>query len=138
MSTEENKAVIRCFTEAGNRHDLEAGWEYVDPQCRVPALTKFGLDTTSETYKTFLGAYYAALPDVSFTIKAMVAEEENVWVHFIMSGTHEGLLRNIPATHKRVTYSQIAMYRVVNGKIVELDTLTDDATLLRQLGALPG
>jgi predicted ester cyclase len=67
----------------------------------------------------------------------MVVEGEKVWVRFTIRGTHQGLLRNIPATHKQITYSQIAMYRVANGRIVEVYTLTDDISLLRQLGAFP-
>ena len=67
----------------------------------------------------------------------MVAEEEKVWVSYTIRGTHERLLRNVPATHKQISYSLIAMYRVANGKIVEADFLSDDLSLLRQLGALP-
>ncbi len=33
MSTEENKAFMRRFIEIGNKQDMEAIWESIDPQC---------------------------------------------------------------------------------------------------------
>ena len=137
MSTEENKAIIRRFIIAVEKHDLDAVWGNFDQQCRFSVLTRFGIDPTFENYRRFIASFLEALPDVHHTIEAMVAEGEKVWVSYTIRGTHEGLLRNVPATHKQISYSLIAMYRVANGKIVEADFLSDDLSLLRQLGALP-
>ena len=137
MSTEENKAVIRRFITAFEKHDLDAVWVNFDSQCRFPVLTRFGIEPTFENYRHFITSFIEALPDVHHTIEEMVAEEERVWVHYTIRGTHEGLLRNVPATHKQISYSLIAMYRVANGKIVEADFQSDDLSLLRQLDALP-
>jgi C-1 hydroxylase len=137
MSTEENKVVVRRFIAAFERHDMEALWENFDPRCRFTVLTRFGIEPTFENYKQFITSFAAALPDVHHVIEDMVAEGEKVWVNYTIQGTHEGLLRNVPATHKQVSYSLIAMYRVAGGKIVEADFQSDDLSLLRQLGALP-
>ena len=137
MSTEENKATIRRFVAALEKHDLDAVWANFDQQCHFPVLTRFGINPTFENYRRFIVSFFEALPDVHHTIEEMVAEGEKVWVSYTIRGTHEGLLRNVPATHKSVSYSLIAMYRVANGKIVEADFLSDDVNLLRQLGAFP-
>jgi steroid delta-isomerase-like uncharacterized protein len=137
MSTEENKAVIRRFVTTVENHDLDAAWTNFDQQCRFSVLTRFGIDPTFENYQRFIASFLEALPDVHHTIEEMVAEGEKVWVNYTVRGTHEGLLRNVPATHKPISYNLIGMYRVVNGKIVEADFLSDDLGLLRQLGALP-
>jgi|SRR5581483_3451517 len=137
MSTEENKATIRRFVAALEKHDLDAVWANFDQQCRFPVLTRFGINPTFENYRRFIVSFFEALPDVHHMIEEMVAEGEKVWVSYTIRGTHEGLLRNVPATHKLVSYSLIAMYRVANGKIVEADFLSDDVSLLRQLGAFP-
>ncbi|MGH7881695.1 MAG: ester cyclase [Candidatus Dormibacteraceae bacterium] len=137
MSIEENKAVIRHFLEAGNKQDLEAIGESLDPHCTISHLTRFGFFPTVEGYKPFLTSYFESLPDVHFTIEDVVAEGEKVWVRLNIRGTHNGLLRNIPATGKKVSYTQIGMYRVVNGKIVDMDVYNDDMHLLRQLDAFP-
>jgi predicted ester cyclase len=137
MSTEENKAVIRRFIAAFESHNLDAIWENLDPNCRFPVLARFGIEPTLENYQRFTISFLKALPDVHHTIEGMVAEGEQVWVRYTISGTHEGLLRNVPATHKSISYELIGMYRVANNRLVEADFLSDDLNLLRQLGTLP-
>lgn len=137
MTTEENKATIRRFVTTLEKRDLDAAWKIFDPQCRFSVLTRFGIEPTFENYKAFMAAFLVALPDVTHTFEDMVAEGEKVWVNYTIRGTHEGPLRNIPATHKQVCYNLIGMYRVVDGKIAEADFLSDDVSLLRQLDALP-
>jgi len=137
MSAEENKAVIHRFLEAGNKKDMEMVCESLDQQGTFPILTRFGFDPKFENYRNFLISFNAALPDGHLTIEEMVAEEEKVWVRFTIRGTHQGPLRNVPATNKQIIYGGIGMYCVANGKIVEINNLFDDLSLLRQLGALP-
>jgi steroid delta-isomerase-like uncharacterized protein len=137
MSLEENKVTIRRFMELGNEQDMEAIWESFDPQCRFPFFTRLGIAPTLEGYKPFLTAFFAALPDVCFTIEEMVAEGEKVWARINIRGTHQGLLRNVPATGKMISYTQFGMYRLAHGKIVEAQVQFDDWSLLQQLGVLP-
>jgi predicted ester cyclase len=66
-----------------------------------------------------------------------VAEGDKLWVRLNIQGTHRGPLRGVPATGKQVSYTQIAMYHLANGKIVHMDTINDDMSLLQQLGAFP-
>ncbi len=108
----------------------------LDIQDVFPVLVQFDIEPTFVNYKRFMFTFVTALPDVHHTIEEMVAEEERVWVNYTIRGTHEGLFRNVPATHKQISYRVIAMYRVINGKIVEADFQSDDVSLLRQLGIL--
>lgn len=138
MSVEENKITVRQFIAACNKHDdVDAILASIDPHGSFPVLAKFGIDPTFENYRTFMASFLKALPDVHHTIEEMVAEDERVWAKYIIRGTHEGLFRGVPATHKQLSWSLIAMYRVTNGRIVEADFQSDDLSLLRQLGALP-
>ncbi|QBD74486.1 hypothetical protein EPA93_00140 [Ktedonosporobacter rubrisoli] len=136
MSAEENKELIRHLITAYERHDLETFWRGIDPQGNFPVLKRFGIDPTYANYHSFMTAFLEALPDVHHTFEDMVAEGERVWVSYTIWGTHEGMLRNVPATHKPVTYSLIAMYRFAHGKIVEADFLADNLSLLQQLGVI--
>jgi len=137
MSAEENRATIHRVVAALERHDLEAVWACLDPHCRFPVLTRFGIDPTFDNYKRFIASFITALPDVHHTFEETVAEDDKVWVNYTIRGTHEDLFRNVPATHKHISWSLISMYRVANDKIVEADFQSDDLSLLRQLGALP-
>lgn len=138
MSPEEegNKAAIRGFIDLGNTQDLEAIWECIDPQCRFLSVARRGVAPSLEGYKAFLKAFFAALPDVRFTIEDMVAEDEKVWARIRIEGTHRGPLRNVPATGRAVNYTQIGMYKLSGGKIVEALAVFDDWVLLQQLGIL--
>jgi steroid delta-isomerase-like uncharacterized protein len=137
MFIEENKAFMRRFIEAGNKQDMEAIWESIDPQFHFPSIAKMGFEPTFAGYKQFLASFYTALPDAYLDVEEMVAEGDQVWVCYTIRGTHRGSLRNIPATNKQVSYRFLAMYRLSNGKIIHADALADDLSLLRQLDALP-
>ena len=49
-------------------------------------------------------------------------------------GTHQGPYRGVAATGKRVTWSQISIVRIVNGRIVEDWAVADELGILQQLG----
>ena len=55
------------------------------------------------------------------TIEDIIAEEDKVWVHFKVTGTHKGeeFIGISPPTGKKITYTAVDIYRIVNGKIVE-------------------
>jgi steroid delta-isomerase-like uncharacterized protein len=132
-----NKDVIRRFQEAGSApaRDLDAIWDSFSPECRFHGLPgKDGQALTLAGYKKVLLAYFEALPDAVFTIEDMIAEDDKVWFRLSIQGTHRGVLRGVPATGRRVSYTQIGMFRVRDGKIVQTDALFDNLTLLTQLG----
>lgn len=136
MALEHNKDVIRRFEEAGNEpKDLDAIWNSFAPDCQFTGLSQqAGHTFTLEDYKAFLLSYFEALPDVVFTIEDMVAEDDKVWFRLNIQGTHRGTLRDVPATGNRVNYTQIGMFRVRDGKIVQTNSYFDNVTLLKQLG----
>jgi steroid delta-isomerase-like uncharacterized protein len=137
MSTEENKAIMRRFIEAGNRQEMATVWSFIDPDCYLPDMVRFGCEPNFAGYQKFLTAFYAALPDAFLDVEDMVAEGDQVWVWYIIRGTHRGPLRGVPATNKQVSYRFIAKYRLEHGRIVFADALADNLSLLQQLDALP-
>jgi len=81
--------------------------------------------------------YRTAFPDVHFTIEDQIAEGDRVVTRWTARGTHQGPLVGIPPTSKQVTMSGIAIYRLVDGKIVEQWGVNDMLGLLQQLGVVP-
>jgi predicted ester cyclase len=53
-----------------------------------------------------------------------------------MTGTHEGDLFGLPPTHRRVRVNQIQIERITNGRIAEHWRVTDELTLMKQLGVV--
>ena len=51
-----------------------------------------------------------AFPDLNFAIQDMLAEDKRVLAFWLMSGTHEGDLANLPATGKSFVISGMSIY----------------------------
>ena len=76
----------------------------------------------------------SAFPDLTVTIDLIVAEGDLVAVRWTARGTNTGTGNGLPATGKRVEVAGTAIFRIVDGKIVEEWTSGDALGLLRQLG----
>ena len=130
MSTEENKALLRrLFEEVWNQgnlaplHEVLAADFLYHPDLR-------GL----EAYKQAIRLYLTAFPDLHFTIEDMLAEGDRVVTRWTLRGTHQGPFQDIPPTGKQVTLTGISIFRVANGKGVEVWTDADYLGILQQLG----
>ena len=118
MSVEENKALVRRLFEAWNTGNMDLIDEllipdYVDNDA-LPGQTQ-GL----EGYKQ-IGAYLLnVFPDMKMTIDDLIIEGDKVAVRSTFSGTHKAEFMGIAPTGKKVTFTAINIYRIVDGKFVE-------------------
>jgi len=136
MSLEENKALIRRFCEEvwnkGNvdavmdifaadyeRHDLRPGNPLPGPEGQK----KIALD------------FRAAFPDLRMKVDLMISEGDLVVVRWTTEGTNTGQWGKVPPTGKRASFSGVNIFRIRNGKVVELWNHRDDLGLMQQLGA---
>jgi steroid delta-isomerase-like uncharacterized protein len=87
-----------------------------------------------ESEKKLVSAFHTAFPDFKFTIDDMIAEGDKVVMRGNWCGTHEGEFMGLPPTSKRVTVTEIAIFRLAWGKIAELWANTDLWSLMKQLG----
>lgn len=87
--------------------------------------------------KPIILAIRHAFPDLKYTIQNLVISEDQVAVHTLMQGTHKGDFFGIPATNKTISVPQMQIEKIADGKIIEHWRVTDDLTLLKQLGQLP-
>lgn len=78
-----------------------------------------------------------AFPDLHYTIEEMVISDDAAAIRTTLTGTNDGDFFGLPPTGRRIRVSQITMERFRGDRIVAHHRLTDDLTLLRQLGALP-
>ena len=76
-----------------------------------------------------------AFPDLQVTIDKQVADGDNVVTYLTLRGTHKGDYRGVPATDRQVTWTQIAIARFDNGKIVESWRIPDRLGLRQQMGS---
>ena len=74
-----------------------------------------------------------AFPDLQARIDEMSAEGEKAMVRWTQSATHSSEFMGIPPTGKRVTWSGINIFRVVDARIAEDTPHWDFSVILRQL-----
>lgn len=87
--------------------------------------------------KALGGLVFTAFPDVHATIEDLIAEGDKVVERTTARATHRGEFSGIPATGKPVMWTEIHVYRLKNGKIVEHWPEINLLGLLTQIGAFP-
>ena len=127
----------RYFEEAWNRGKVEVLDELLAPEY-VNHTPSFGSPPPGpDGLKPIVLAMRRAFPDLHYTIEEVVATPDAIAIRTTMTGTHEGDLFGIAPTHRRVRVTQIQIERLRGGRIVEHWRVTDELTLMRQLGVVP-
>ena len=131
MSLEENKAIIRRYTEACNKQNLALLEELVSPDYFHSALQLRGREARARAHETN---------------EDIIAEGDKVRYRIKLTGTHRGELRGfphpsgkkitLPPTSKKFTITGVSIKRIVNGKIVESWTVYDLLDFYKQLGVI--
>ena len=131
MSLEENKAIVRRMIEAYNKHNLDWFDEFIAPDY---------FDHTNqvgpEGLKQLFNMAFKAFPDWHETIEDIIAEGDKVWVRLTYTGTHTGEFFGLAPTGKKVTMTSVAIYRIVNGKLVEGRFIDNNLGMFKKIGAI--
>ena len=90
-----------------------------------------------EGMKQMMSMFFSAFPDLHVSIDQLIAEGDIVAGHMTTSGTHQGEFMAISPTGKRVSFSEIHIVRIANGKAVEHWGNQDDLAMMQQLGVIP-
>ena len=134
MSTEENKALVRRFyDEVTNGRNVAILDELLAPN--FEGFTDEGSDNgqNREEFKHMIAMMLTAFPDRHQTIHDWVAENDKVVTRWAFQGTHQGEFAGIAPTGKRVKFSGMDIFRVVDGKIVEVWAEVDMLDVRQQL-----
>ena len=122
--SEQNKTLFKRFVdEVFNKKNVAFIDEFLDPS----------LVEHKEDIYAFLGAF----PDLHITVEDLIAEGDKIVGRVTLTGTHQGELMGIPATGKKVSFSEILIARISNGKVVEQWEVADTMSMMQQLGVIP-
>ena len=137
MTAEENKAVVRRFTDevwnTGNLAIIDELFASTWVGHDLPP----GLAPGREGLKQMVGAFRAAFSDIRATVDDQVAEGDAVAWRWTFQGTHSGAFLGIPPTGKRITLTGISIDRLAGGKFVERWDSADTLGMMQQLGVIP-
>ena len=136
MHEERNKQVVREFTKIfKNEHNVDGVAHLFDQtfthHFRAPLPAGF------EGFKQVGRMMNGAFPDVVVTEEDLVAAGDKVVERSSALATHKGSLMGEKPTNRRVSWSEIHIYRVQDGKIREHWVELSMLELLQQISALP-
>src|SRR3712207_4052080 len=75
--------------------------------------------------------------DVQLTQEDTISAGDKVVIRWSASGTHTGEVLGLAPTGKRMTMTGIDIFRIADGKVVELWQYWDQLSLLQQFGVIP-
>lgn len=144
MTTEaENKEIVRRYYEEAFEEGRTDLLEELVARDVVNHDPLSDAELTPEEARGFEGferhvmAAKEGFPDATVRIEELLADGDMVTVRFVFEGTHEGRFAGIEPTGKRVSQTNLGLYRVADGKIAERWVESDTLTMLQQLGVLP-
>ena len=138
MSTEANKAIVRrFFEEYWNQRKLDTLGEYVSPE----RLHHFGKRAEAHGLDQMRGMntlWYSAAPDFKYHVEQLIGEGDRIaaLVSFTgtQTGTHHVAGRSLPPSSRTFSVTEMFIFRIAEGKIVESWAVWDRLSLLEQLG----
>jgi len=123
--------------ESENRHEFDVTMgTFKHPRYEI--IPTGEIHDGAEAVDRYFKETRAAFPDQRNELIAMHHADDAVLVEFWLRGTHEGELRGIPATHKPFECRCLAIFEFEGEGLVCERVYFDTATILGQLGLLPG
>ena len=117
-----------------NKHDPEAIDRFFSPSVKVHSVAPDAEGGEGTAYlKDLAKNLITAFPDVKLSVDEVIRDKDRLAARVTLEGTHQGAFAGIKPTGKRVKAANFAVYRLANGKIAEVWSLTDVAALTRQL-----
>lgn len=140
MSEQENIKITRQYVDNLNKHTNDANRSLLsdDTRTEVPGEQRsLNRDQTLQYNQRFIDAF----PDLRFDVKDIIAQGDQVAIHWVASGTHTAPLTlptggSLPPTRKSVTVPGVTISEVRNNKITHQFLTWDQVTFLMQLGVL--
>jgi predicted ester cyclase len=135
---ERNKAVVRRFKALqGTKDEPLIEREILAPNYKRfrAGMAHLGANAQDQGFPSNGPNLRGAFPDRHDEIVDIIAEGDQVGLLFRMQGTHKGHLNGIPPTGKTVDVQDIAVFRLADGRITQAWFMSDEASLLKQLGA---
>lgn len=130
-----NAELIRWAFDRLNANDVESLKQFWGPETveRFPDKTCRGPDEIAAYFEDAL----AAIPDWHIEITAIAEQGDDVFVHWHMTGTHEGALLGIEGTGKPLAIDGLDHFVVRDGTVVSNFVVFDQLQYARQIGMMP-
>jgi steroid delta-isomerase-like uncharacterized protein len=139
--TATNRALLDRFHAAVNSRDERVVAQTIDelfePDVAFHAPVEMGVGGARAimlVWSVLLRAY----PDIHVAVEDVIADGDKVVSRHTVTGTHLGEHLGVAPTGRAVSYQEIFVFRVADGRIAEVWGVVDVFAQLRQLGAIAG
>jgi predicted ester cyclase len=130
---QECKQIMRTLIdEVWAKGNLDLADELFHPEAICPSASMLPLGP--EGTKQIVQQVRSAFPDYWVRIEEIAAEDDRVGARITQGGTHNGEFFGIPPTGKEVQWTEMAILRIGDGKILATWFDSDIAGLMQQLG----
>jgi steroid delta-isomerase-like uncharacterized protein len=134
-----DKGTFRRIAQAVNAHDEAALFDVFEEVFVPDVLIHNPLPTSAtgvEAMKEVFAELCRGFPDLHIRIDDLLQDENKVVARQTVEGTNLGEFMGLPPTGRSVTYSEIFIFRLVDGKVVEIWGVVDLLSQQRQLGLI--
>ena len=100
---------------------------------QVPGVPPLGIEAVHRR----TSALAAAFSDISRTLEDIVAEDDKVAFRSSLETTHTGEYMGARGTGAQISFTEIGITRIANGKVREMWALSDTVGFMQQIGAMP-
>lgn len=129
-----NERIVRALFEAYNDHDLEA---FVAHHAADAYIHGAGEDFDGiDRVRSFAAGQFEAFPDGTYRLEDLVADGDRVAVRLTFTGTHDRPFFGVDPTGREITVTEIAVYRLTDGKVAEMWLEADLWGMFQQVGAV--
>ena len=134
---ETRERIVREHMESENRHEFDVTLGTFDHP-RYEIVPTGDVFDGEEEVARYYAETRAAFPDQRNRLIELHHADDAVLAEFELLGTHEGPFRGIPPTGRAFTCRCLAVFEFEEDRLVCERVYFDTATILRQLGLLPG
>jgi steroid delta-isomerase-like uncharacterized protein len=132
---DQNKALARrVYDECFSHGKLEVVDEIYSIDCAFhdPVFPQLGAG--AQSMRRHIQMFRNAFPDLQVKVDDVIAERDEVVLHWTAKGTQQGQFLGAMPTHRNASVSGTTICRIKNGKIIEQYSDWNALTLLEQLG----
>jgi steroid delta-isomerase-like uncharacterized protein len=130
-----NAELVRWSFDALNRQDLDALKQFwtADTVERFPDRTVHGADDIA----AYFAEVFDAIEGFHMEVVAVTAQDDDVFVHWHLTGRHNGPVLGIEPTGKQLAVDGMDHFVVRDGKVVSNFVVFDQMQYARQVGMIP-
>ena len=139
MSVEDNKRTVRrLFDEVWNERRLEPIEELYARTVVIDYRPYSPLQEGHDAVRGMVERSWASFPDYHEELLGLVAEDNRVAVHLLITGTQHGAWGPVPPTGRHLEFEEMLFLTFdANARVVHQRGIADNILGLRQAGVIP-